>query len=205
MAFERDELRKAMIEAAERRIVADGTGGLRARTVAQDTGVSVGTVYNVFGSLNGLFDAVFADEMKRFEGFARAARDGADDSDIRGRLLALALAYLDYVRDRERIWMAMLAYNRERDVSEEYLALQTPLFNLVADVLVGNAQQDSVADPMLAARMLWSSVHGIVTMNYLGMVSDETRENTIAQVDLLVDLVLDGIARPEGASTPQPV
>ncbi|MEZ5789411.1 MAG: TetR-like C-terminal domain-containing protein [Nitratireductor sp.] len=73
---------------------------------------------------------------------------------------------------------AMLSYNRNRAVgiiSDNYSTLQDSLFGWIADTL--NPTRFG-ADPdtrFTAARMLWSAVHGIVLLNYLGQASDETR------------------------------
>ena len=197
MAFERDKLREAMVGHAEARIAADGMDGLRARTVALDTGVSVGTVYNLFGSLDGLLEAVFERTMLRFQKEAGTAAGGGR----RETLLGLAWAYMDFVRRNQSVWSAFLAYNRRREQGENdpYLARQGPLFDLVGDALRDTALDVSDERRRTAARMLWSSVHGIVTLNYLDMVSEETEKRTREQITLLVDLVLRGMERSPAA------
>ncbi|MEZ5801111.1 MAG: hypothetical protein R3D29_12415 [Nitratireductor sp.] len=40
--------------------------------------------------------------------------------------------------------------------------------------------------------MLWSAVHGIVLLNYLGQASDETRANTWKQIEMLVSSFVRG-------------
>ena len=201
MAFERDKLREAMIERAEASIAEHGMDGLRARTVAVDAGVSVGTVYNLFGSLDGLLEAVFERTMARFQQEA-APPDDAAGGERRERLLGLAWAYMDFVRRNQAVWSAFLAYNRQREdgANDPYLARQGPLFDLVGDVLRDTALDAGEADRRSAARMLWSSVHGIVTLNYLDMVSEDSERATREQITLLVDLVLAGMERePPGA------
>ena len=180
-----------MIGHAEARIAADGMGGLRARTVALDAKVSVGTVYNLFGSLDGLLEAVFERVMLRFQDEAR----GSDKGGRRDRLLGLAWAYMDFVRRNQEVWSAFLAYNRQRDDVENdpYLARQGPLFDLVGDALRDTPLDTGENARRVAARMLWSSVHGIVTLNYLDVVSEDAERRTREQITLLVDLVLRGM------------
>ena len=191
MAFDRDDLRERVLDNAEARIAAEGAETLRARTLAVDAGVSVGTIYNLFGSMDGALDALFVRLLTRFEGEARqAVRTAASASE---RLMALADAYLDFVVRHEAAWTALLAHNARRDAppGDEATALQGPAFDLVGDVLA-----DAMPEPdarRRLARMLWSSVHGIVQLNYLGIGTDEALGATRAMVARLVELTLAGL------------
>jgi AcrR family transcriptional regulator len=55
-----EEARTAIIDAAERRLVASGPGGIRLQEVAADVGVSHPTVLHHFGSREALVEAVVA-------------------------------------------------------------------------------------------------------------------------------------------------
>ena len=192
MAFDRDELRERVLDNAEARIASEGAETLRARTLAEDASVSVGTIYNLFGSMDGALDALFVRLLMRFEGEARAAVGTATSAPE--RLMALADAYLDFVERHEAAWTALLAHNarREEKPDDESVALQGPAFDLVGDVLA-----DTVPEPeerRRLARMLWSSVHGIVQLNYLGVGTETALGATRAMVARLVDLTLGGLA-----------
>ena len=50
------ELRVEALKIAEEIVVGEGLAALTARRVAGETGCSVGTLYNVFGQLDGLID-----------------------------------------------------------------------------------------------------------------------------------------------------
>ena len=200
MAFERDKLQERVLKLAAAQLEAGGADGLRARSVAVEAGVSVGTIYNLFGSMNGLLEAVFEGMTLRFQEQAASRVEAAGSGDRRTSLLALADAYLEFVSRNEAVWSAFLAYNRQRadGVDDPYLAKQGPLFDLVGDVLAGTSLDQGEAARRMAARMLWSSVHGIVTLNYLGMVSEDARARTREQIELLVDLCRAGMDAREG-------
>ncbi len=53
-----EQARSAILDAAERRLVADGPGAIRLQEVAADVGVSHPTVLHHFGSREGLVEAV---------------------------------------------------------------------------------------------------------------------------------------------------
>ena len=193
MAFDRDDLRERVLANAEKRVATEGAATLRARTLATDAGVSVGTIYNLFGSMDGVLTALFLRLLERFEAEARAALDGVDGS--QAQLMALADAYLAFVSRHEAAWTALLAHNaaREAQPDDEATARQGPAFDLVGDVLASSVPQPD--ERRLLARMLWSSVHGIVQLNYLGMASEESLAMTRAQVSRLVELTLAALER----------
>lgn len=193
MAFDRDDLRERVLDNAEARIASHGAETLRARTLAVDAGVSVGTIYNLFGSMDGALDALFVRLLTRFEAEARGLAHG---DDARARLMGLADAYLDFVTRHEAAWTALLAHNarREDQPDDETVARQGPAFDLVGDVLA-DAVRDA-EERRLLARLLWSSVHGIVQLNYLGIATADALTATRAMVARLVDITLAGLGKP---------
>ena len=198
MAFKRDDLREKVLRIAEAEVARGGTDELRARTIALEAGVSVGTIYNLFGSLNGLLEELFTRVLARFHDVASGALGDRTDDDRRAALLALAEAYLDFVEGNEALWQSLLSFNRDRSDREDgmidpYVTRQGPLFDLVGDVLRGTPLDTGDLARRRAARMLWSSVHGIVTLNYLGMANRETARETKTQIEMLVDLILHGM------------
>ena len=195
MAFKRDDLRERVLDIAEQKIAEAGAEELRARTVALEAEVSVGTIYNLFGSMNGLMEALFSRILKRFHGIAENTLGAVSDTDRRTALLALADVYLDFIEGNEAVWQSLLSFNRERpDVDDDpYVAEQGPLFDLVGNILIDTPLDSGGTSRRQAARMLWSSVHGIVSMNYLGMANSARARETRAQIELLVDLVLNGM------------
>ena len=198
MAFKRDDLREKVLRIAEAEVARGGTDELRARTIALEAGVSVGTIYNLFGSMNGLLEELFTRVLARFHDVASGALGRQTDRDRRAALLALAEVYLDFVEGNEALWQSLLSFNRDRpddasDMEDAYVSQQGPLFDLVGDVLRGTPLDTGDDMRRRAARMLWSSVHGIVTLNYLGMASRETAREAKGQIELLVDLTLNGM------------
>lgn len=193
MAFDRDDLRERVLDNAEARIASHGAETLRARTLAVDAGVSVGTIYNLFGSMDGALDALFVRLLTRFEAEARGLAHG---DNARARLMGLADAYLDFVTRHEAAWTALLAHNarREGQPDDETVARQGPAFDLVGDVLA-DAVRDA-EERRLLARLLWSSVHGIVQLNYLGIATADALTATRAMVARLVDITLAGLGKP---------
>src|SRR2546426_7778364 len=72
-AERRQELRGALIEAAERAIGKGGLEALRARDLAEEVGCALGAIYNVFPNLDALVFEVNARTLRAFEAFLAEA------------------------------------------------------------------------------------------------------------------------------------
>lgn len=210
MALPAEETRRKLVEITLDLMEEGGIEAVKARELARRAGVSVGTIYNMHGNLDGLIaeacNAVLADfastaihairageatRVRRLGGVPVEAKEV-----LRDRLLAMARIYMAYVEKNERRWAAMLAWNRaytgEARQSEQ---LQGELFGLIRSALEATPYG---GDPKLqsrTARMLWSAVHGIVTMNYVGQASRASKAETWEQVRLLVAAFVDSLDR----------
>src|ERR1700743_3216917 len=85
----RAELETLIVEEAHRQLEAIGFAHFSAREVAKRIGYSVGTLYNVFGSLNRLMLAVNARTIVLWVAEIEAALAEAPDGDAGGRGAAL--------------------------------------------------------------------------------------------------------------------
>jgi AcrR family transcriptional regulator len=94
----RAEQRTALVAAAERRIAADGTAGLRARDLAQDIGVALGAIYNLVADMDELVLLVAGQTLGRLDDALSAAAEAAAAAQAQDRLKAVARAYLGFAR-----------------------------------------------------------------------------------------------------------
>jgi AcrR family transcriptional regulator len=194
----RERLRTAMLSIATRILDAEGLEGLQARRIARDAGCSVGTLYNIFESLDNL---VLAANARTLDDLGRAlivARDTSARAPLEGRLEALALAYLRYAIVHEKSWRAVFEHHMAigHTVPEWYREAQTRQFSLVEEVLY-----DVLPEPKTrsrAARALFSAVHGIVALALDRKLGEFEPAETEAQVRLILTAAAQGLA---GAST----
>ena len=172
-------------------IIERGLNEVKARMVAKAAAVSVGTVYNLFGHLDELireingetYDDLFATETDALA----AAR--AESEDVRAHLSALADAYLTWVGENMSLWLATLAFNRSRGESPDwYAAKEARLLAIIEDALEGSLPPGDIPP---AARALWASIHGIVTMSLgaRGFAVEPAR--TREQMQFIIDAVAD--------------
>ncbi len=213
MTLEKDKVSTEMKKTVLRLMDEGGIENVRARTIAKEVGVSVGTIYNFHGSLDGLIEKVCLGILQDFSSFCgKGIRDGMDGfqerilpeisnetpevRDYMIRFLLLADIYMQYVSENENRWNGMLSFNRSRnaeDISEHYQQEQDKLFGFVSQVLQGT---ELSSDPDLqyhTARSLWSGVHGIVLMSFLGQINEVSRANTWKQILLLVRYFVRGL------------
>jgi AcrR family transcriptional regulator len=198
-------VREKLIASALALMDEGGLDAVKARSVAQAVGVSVGTVYNLFGSVDGLLLAANLTILEALNALGReraGAQRGGEQVGASGRvltlgrLLGLSAAYIDFVAANANRWAALLAFNRSRKLAETdrtYVARQDALIDIVGEVLRTTPLGDNGPRRRVAARALWSSVHGIVTMNYFGADEAGARQRTWAQIEWLVTAAVDGL------------
>src|SRR3954467_3775589 len=108
----RQQLRVALVDAAERVIAERGLSQLKARDLAQEVGCALGTIYNVFPDLDRLVLEVNLRTLVLFESHVAGAQ--ARKSDATGgadgaiaELVRLAVAYLAVAREHPLRWRAL--------------------------------------------------------------------------------------------------
>jgi AcrR family transcriptional regulator len=107
-----EEARSSILDAAERRLVASGPGGIRLQEVAADVGVSHPTVLHHFGSREGLIKAVVARALDSLSaGLVGALRAAPDEADPTGVLLdAVFETLVGGGHARALLWLALAGY-----------------------------------------------------------------------------------------------
>ena len=114
--YHHGDLRRALVEAAERILENEGPSALSLRAVAREAGVSAAAPYHHFKDKNELLAAI---AQEGFELLAQAMREGAaHEEDPRRRLNALGVAYVRFARDNPALYNLMYSTSRERDPRE---------------------------------------------------------------------------------------
>jgi AcrR family transcriptional regulator len=180
---------QALVDAAERVLVRDGPGGLTVRAVATEAGVAPMGVYNRFGNKDGLVAAVLA---RGFEGL-RAATAAADDPDPQTRLLASGRNYRRFALAHPEHYSVMFgagfaAAAPTTELVERADAAFAALVDRVRYAMDGGVLRE--ADPVETAQLIWSAVHGAVSLELAGMgqVADPA-----ASYEALLHLLVAGL------------
>jgi len=153
-------------------LATEGPAAIKARTVAAEAGMSTMVVYNYFGGVPELFNAVVDHGFNEI-GSAFAGLEATDDpvSD----LFAMALMTLAYARANPHLYDAMFGLSRratyrpDSDKGTQH-AGHSPAFRAAYAHVTEAAARLSVSaglainDPTAAAGALWSFVHGYITL-----------------------------------------
>jgi len=182
-----------MTDIAERIIAGEGLAAVQARRIAQEADCSVGTIYNVFGGLDGLIIAVNRRSLAALGSKLGTAARSTSTGTAQERLLALALAYRDFAFEQKTRWRALFEHRMEQGtaVPATYREEQAALLMLIETSLT-----QAVADPAeraTAARALFSAVHGIVALALDNKLGAQGSEETEQQIRFLVGAVARGL------------
>lgn len=189
-----EEQREQALAAAAQLLSEQGLDGMKARVIAQRAGLSVGSIYKLFGDIDELVRALNLRTYADFAAHHRAAllRLEGSKASVMDRLMALAGAYVDFVQANGPRWRALLAFNRRQEQAQpaSYLRLQDDLFGIVESVmcdLPGLTDETRCAEQV---RALWASVYGIVNFTLPNSQAEDPLAETMRHIELIVGAVV---------------
>ena len=190
----RERLRTNTLLVARKIVAGEGLIALQARRVAQEAGCSVGTIYNLYDGLDELIINVNSATLEDLGANLQAEAQHSTGAPLPERLTGLALAYLTFALDSQPSWRAVFEHQlaKERAIPEWYRERQAALFAIVEDMLTP-AVSDEVQRAM-AARALFSAVHGIVSLALDQKLGDFNRPATEAQIRFIVAAAARGLS-----------
>ena len=156
----REELREIIISAGHRQMLEVGFSHFSAREVAKRVGYSIGTLYNVFGSYDGLILAINGRTLDLWRGHLetrlKAVEDGGD------RLTPAINAYFEFAIINRHAWTALYDFRLPDDIDppdryrEKVAAIMTVVEREIAAALPAGRKTDAPA----LTRSLLATVHG---------------------------------------------
>jgi AcrR family transcriptional regulator len=177
--------RQALIDAAERAIASGGLEALSVRRIAAETGVSIGRISYIFGSLDGLVLEVNA---RTLEALANALDKVVSKKGTgRGRLLPVALFYFHFAETERPRWDALFRH-RMRDqepVPDWYVARRADMLGRVA-TLMGTVEPSP--DSMRRVRTVFEAVHGVVSLGVDRKLGG-TQAEVVRRLECLVEMI----------------
>lgn len=206
----RDELRALSIDAAAEIVRTDGLAGLTARRLATRIGYSAGSLYVVFANLDDIILHVNAGTLAALHD--RISAVAVEPANPRAAVHALAHTYLEFARTDAERWRAVFDHRLPADMRLPgwYLHRVATMFAVVSQPLALVNPRLGQTELRLAARALWSAVHGVCILG-LDDKLDLTHEDDVHDVlTLLVETYLAGLsarrsAGPETADAEVPL
>jgi AcrR family transcriptional regulator len=163
----------ALLDAAADILQTEGPDALSVRRIAAAAGVAPMGVYNHFESKNGIIEALF---IQGFERLRDALAGIVDNTDPYEALREAGRRYRDLGLAHPKVYELMFMRTIPGfEPSEHALEVASRAF----DALVAAVQRAMTAgviagaDPIATAWIIWSNVHGWVSLELIGMVEDQ--------------------------------
>ena len=176
-----------LIDAAVTMLAEEGPSAIKARTVAARAGMSSMVVYNYFGGVPELLNAVVDHGFNQID--EMFAQVGGSEDPV-ADLFTMALTTLSYARANPHLYDAMFGLStratyRPTPAKGERRAGHSPAFNaayahvIEAASRLGTDGGLTIENPTAAAGALWSFVHGYITLelaNHFAEFTDPVRQ-----------------------------
>jgi len=161
----REELREIALQAAEHLVAEHGLAGLSTRKVVGRIGYTVGSLYMVFRNLDDLIAQMNERTLEALQARLIAAIAGQPPA---AAIRALAQAYITFALAETHRWLAIYQHRMPegQPLPESFTAKVTGMFELVQQQLALLCPRRSPGEITLAARALWSGVHGICILGF---------------------------------------
>lgn len=163
-----DPTRDAVIDAARTILVADGAASLTVRRVASGAGHSTMAVYSRFGGKDGIVDVLFAEG---FQALTDAMDTVGSTDDPLDDLRRASTAYRDFALGAPRHYSLMFerpvpGFMPSARASEVAIGALQALAHLVERTMSAGLLTEG--DPFETAVSLWSTCHGLVSLELAG-------------------------------------
>lgn len=191
-------LRTKALAIAEQAVEAEGLAGLQARLIAAKAGCSVGSLYNVFGDLDGLIVSVNEATLERLgHPLVNAFELNKKGKSTSDRLIALALAYMHFAFENQNRWRAVFEHHPANNVPAHYRASQARLLSLIEETVAGEIATAEMRTR--AARALFASVHGIIALALDDRISAFDAKTVENEIRFIVRAAARGLADAESS------
>jgi AcrR family transcriptional regulator len=189
----RTELRELIIGEGHRQMAVHGFSHFSARHVAREIGYSVGTIYNLFPSVDHLLLAINTRTFSQWTDFVARRLEKANAD----RLAVLVQAYFDFAREHTNLWMAIYDHRLPEGMGlpPEDEQIRRELTLIVIRELSALLSGRGEVEVERLARSLIATVHGHCTFSLNGsfellgetdpvaLALDRVRESIAANAD----------------------
>lgn len=156
----REELREIIISAGHRQMLEVGFARFSAREVAKRVGYSIGTLYNVFGSYDGLILAINGRTLDLWRDHLETRLTAVDEGD--DRIMAAINAYFEFAIINRHAWAALYDFRLPDDIDppDRYREKVSAIMTVVEHEIVAALPAGRRADAPALTRSLLATVHG---------------------------------------------
>jgi AcrR family transcriptional regulator len=189
----RERIFEDALAAARNIAAADGLTGLTARRIAGRVGCSVGTLYNVFDSLDGL---ILYLNGRTLDALFEALSPVPEGADPKAAVNTLVGRYLAFTRANGRLWGVIFEHNWPQDFPRPdwYPAKVQRLLRLLEAAMAPLFPDGAAEESHQAARVLWCGLHGIGSLAEAGKLAIIDADDVTRMCETLVETYLAGLA-----------
>ena len=199
----RETLRREIVAKAGDLIAEEGLPALQARRIAREAECAVGTLYNLFGDIDGLVIAVNAQTLAMLGNAIGSAGGTLGDLPLEARLAQLAMAYVDFALSHQRRWEAVFEHRLPdgRKAPASYIEDQNALLGVI-EAAIAEWVPETDGERGITARALFGAVHGIVALALDNRLGGRSLAELEQQARLIVKLAAIGLKAGDRTSKP---
>lgn len=186
-----EEIKEMVLKAAETIVIEDGVGELKVRRVAMDIGYTVGSIYMVF---DNMADLMLHIKGRTLDDIAKHLKQGVGAGSAENTIVQLSKNYLLFATENYNRWNMIFEHRQTEQelIPDWYQEKVNTVFMLVELQFERLSTSTDSEQNKLAARALWSGVHGICTLSLSGKMGLLGLNNIESTVLLLVDSFIKG-------------
>lgn len=196
-ARQREEARRAILDATEALLIEAGGEAFGVRALAARCGYTAPTIYHYFGDKDGLIDALLEERFARLLAEVHRVPQGDDPvENLRGMLRA----YLRFGERNPAFYRVILATRRDGPDRSP------PSVEAAVEVMMRPWQQLSAAgrlgdtSPEAASQAFWALIHGLTALRVARPDHDWVPDLT----EIAVEAMLRGMVREASAGARKP-
>lgn len=163
---QKEEARRVIRQAAADVYNSVGIGGVSVRAIAKKAGVSVGTIYTYFGSLQGLMESLWSGPVQRY--IDQLNSIAAAHADPVKRIEALMRSYVEFAWENVEIYRGVFLFVRPLGQAiKDKTPAEEAVFASLVIAAIKNGQksgQITAGDPTEITMMIWGSLHGCIAL-----------------------------------------
>lgn len=192
----KEELETLILETSWKIIGEEGFEGLSARRIAKEIGYAPGTIYNLFESMDHLYLFISGRVLdKLYEELSRPDCNDDEKAPIEN-MKKMASIYMDFAKEYRPYWLMLFRVQMPefRKTEAWYQVKVERLFTPLENLLKPYFEDKSEEEQKTAARVLWSSIHGLCFLQETGKIT-VLEENLRAEPmsDYLIETFLRGV------------
>lgn len=194
----REELKELIINTSWKIIDENGFEGLTARNIAKEIGYAPGTIYNLFGSLDDLYLELNGRTLDLLYDVLSAPACADPKKTPIHNMKTMALHYMNFAKDHRPHWLMLfnLRVTQNRSDAQWYHEKVEKLFDPLSYLLESFFDEGEAKEKQLAARVLWSSVHGLCFLQETGKMSVVSNDKAASKMaDYLIDTFMAGVEK----------